>query len=555
MMNQKKSWVFKTRWRIEGTLTSTTPFHVGSGTILDEGDPTQSSLSRRNAPRKESGPESGRFVEVSAVVTDHRGQAYLPATVLKGNLRAWLRARFPANAGQIDRIFGSENTNDPSAESGKAEFLDAFIIGNPPAHESIHFWDEARRTGIVPSVGIDRRTRTAVEKKLFHEEFVPPGVSFSVAITGQGLTDDDLALLLAALEGFNSGPDTGTQQPSIQAGRVTLGAVPHNGRGRFEWRLGSIRRLAKDGAAAWLAKHDAQGQPVIGYDGLDQVPRQDQEALDKKARGLLASLKPIAKLVIEIDLQFEGPFLVNDPRRAKPKDAPESDERANHAPRRDDQGRIILPARSFRGAFRSHAEKIVRTLRSDAGGDPHGPRENRCGPIRERGELGSLSLVAQLFGAPGWGAPIEFSDFVQIEDDRCLLTMRQEFVAIDRFTGGAAFGQKFNADFADRPCLSGTIGVDLDRIGPWSLGLLAVSLRDLIEGDITFGFGAAKGYGACRVIRLETIGAGSQPDVDFSELLPSTTERSNPAARERLDALVGEFRSAVESWGKENAGP
>ena len=28
-------------------------------------------------------------------------------------------------------------------------------------------------------------------------------------------------------------------------------------------------------------------------------------------------------------------------------------------------------------------------------------------------------------------------------------------------------------------------------------GLLALTLRDLLEGDVTFGFGAAKGYGAC----------------------------------------------------------
>ncbi len=71
-------------------------------------------------------------------------------------------------------------------------------------------------------------------------------------------------------------------------------------------------------------------------------------------------------------------------------------------------------------------------------------------------------------------------------------------MAIDRFTGGAAPGLKFDADYADRPRLTGKIRVDLDRIEPWALGLLALTFRDLIEGDITFGFGASKGYGICQ---------------------------------------------------------
>lgn len=59
---------------------------------------------------------------------------------------------------------------------------------------------------------------------------------------------------------------------------------------------------------------------------------------------------------------------------------------------------------------------------------------------------------------------------------------------------------KFNADYADRPRLRGTIGVDLKRAEPWSLGLVALTLRDLVEGDITLGHGASKGYGACQAV-------------------------------------------------------
>jgi hypothetical protein len=43
--------------------------------------------------------------------------------------------------------------------------------------------------------------------------------------------------------------------------------------------------------------------------------------------------------------------------------------------------------------------------------------------------------------------------------------------------------------------------------------LLVLLLRDLIEGDITFGFGSAKGYGACRARISACI-----PDVSLNTL-------------------------------------
>ena len=91
---------------------------------------------------------------------------------------------------------------------------------------------------------------------------------------------------------------------------------------------------------------------------------------------------------------------------------------------------------------------------------------------------------------------LEVSDFVA--DAPLTATEVQEFVAIDRFTGGAADAKKFNAHFVYRPTLKGRLSILLEDLRPWSLGLLALTVRDLIEGDITFGWGASKGYGACR---------------------------------------------------------
>lgn len=86
---------------------------------------------------------------------------------------------------------------------------------------------------------------------------------------------------------------------------------------------------------------------------------------------------------------------------------------------------------------------------------------------------------------------------------------RHEMVAIDRFTGGGKEGAKFNVDYVECPTLKGAIYLDIHRLKAAklknyedalkpTLGLISLLLRDLAEGDISFGFGANKGYGQCR---------------------------------------------------------
>ncbi len=92
-------------------------------------------------------------------------------------------------------------------------------------------------------------------------------------------------------------------------------------------------------------------------------------------------------------------------------------------------------------------------------------------------------------------------------------------VAIDRLHGGAAEGLKFNVEFVMTPTLDGVLTLDLMRIAPWGLGLLALTLRDLVEGDVTFGFGASKGYGAGRLRVSEACIAGRRMRQSVEQLL------------------------------------
>ena len=205
-------------------------------------------------------------------------------------------------------------------------------------------------------------------------------------------------------------------------------------------------------------------------------------------------------------------------------------------PRRDAKGKPYLPAKSFRGAIRSQAERIIRTL------DGHvcfiDEVKPDCKPVEKMADVDRLCLACQLFGGTGWKTPIRISDFrfarleskpkiefktenklaqksvIKTKQGNFTTTFKkkpkiapvltqtkgefeQDFVAIDRFTGGGSDQAKFKARVSNSPLLEGTLEIDLQRIKPWGLGLLALLIRDLMEGDITFGYGAAKGYGHC----------------------------------------------------------
>jgi len=201
-------------------------------------------------------------------------------------------------------------------------------------------------------------------------------------------------------------------------------------------------------------------------------------------------------VTLDITLHGASHFLVNDPSQT----GAIRDQQTGHAPLRDAAGHVVLPASAFRGVLRSQAEKILRTLHgSHAACTPAAV----CAPVETLADVARRCLACQLFGAAGWRSPLAVTDFrtpAPVPEEQ-LLT--QEFLAIDRFTGGGAEHLKFNAKALYQPTLTGQLSVDLQAlaragVGRWALGLLALTLRDLMEGDIRVGFGAAKGYGAVR---------------------------------------------------------
>jgi CRISPR/Cas system CSM-associated protein Csm3 (group 7 of RAMP superfamily) len=491
---------FAQRWFIHGTLTTEGLFHLGDGT-------------REKRRLKE---HDDKDPEVNAIFRDADDRPCIPGSSLKGALRDRLAAASGMPASLVEKLFGA-GADDPKqkdAPAGKIEFHDARVnpVCSPPTVKNVPFLGAKRKvedtwkpddwTGVSNLVAIDRRTRAAREGKLAHRAVVPPQVMFQLLLTADNVDEQDMAWLLWALNQFN--PDL--------ADPMRLGAETGNDWGKLRWKLESVRLLDQAGAKEWIAIFLKSGGTVADP---EKNAKDDTARLNGLA-GKLAGGVAANTLTLKVALAFDGPFLVKDPAKGQKKDEPDAQ------PRLTTDGKLLLPARSFRGALRSQAERIVRTLAgASAAPDPTGDQAETLEWASGEPQWQKLGLPSLLFGATGWGATLEISDFTSsnIVQEKDKIT--QEFVAIDRFTGGSAVdrqagkkvqGKKFQAQFIWAPKLEGAIRLRLD----W----LALLLRDLQEGDITFGLGASKGYGACRVEEFKTQdGQVWQPDACQSDAI------------------------------------
>lgn len=462
---------FSSRWLIRGRLVLRSPLSLRSG-----------ETEMRELPGATE--DDGAAPEVALLQRAANGLPMIPGSSLKGAVRHWVESRLPqAGEAAVKQVFGGgpepiDETDEVWASTGgKAEF-----------HDAVAAWSaEPGSDGRPPpmplrsSTAIDRHTRTAEHRKLFHGEQVPAGTTFAVEITGDGFSDGECDALLAALEGFNAGGD---HLP------LTLGGGGTSGKGRANWYLDEVRRMDVAAVARWLRLPEpcSWRRWILADPGC----LEDAAALRERARlRWRSSGPPFVRLKLEI--AFDGPLLVKDPSRTRPAAEGEGKE-PDALPRLDEQGQLLLPGESVKGALRAQAERIARTI----GLEP----ATAAGP------------AVQVFGNTEQRGLLEVEDFRRC-DGRGLAV--QQFVAIDRFTGGAAPGKLYLFEHGDRPVMAGALTLRLEReatqVGRDAIGLLALTLRDLIDGDITFGLGAAKGYGACRArIAGLHVGGGALPD-------------------------------------------
>jgi len=369
------SWKFWPRYVIRGILHTKTPFFTGSGYTIHHPE-----------IKKDERP-----VDVTAF--PRAGDTpFIPGSTMKGALRGWAE-KYLGEHGLLEEVFGigPDEQGDDQGLSGTACFMDALLGLRRVEPTPLPYWDIKRQTFIEPHVCIDRVAGTALEKMLYYQETVPAGVGFEVEIRGRFSLEShekQVAFLLAALEGFNH-----PEEP------ILLGADTGSAKGRMEWELTSISIFDEDQVKRWLSQ-SSPGHFSRCFRKIDHGKRMHLLFISrcywpKTERN---------RLVIPITISFDSHFLINDPpspseieKKQKEQDAEDPDMR----PLLDERGKSALSGTAIKGALRSQAERILRTMAGVASLNKiacHPGGGDSCQPVQDIKGCKNLCLACKLFG-------------------------------------------------------------------------------------------------------------------------------------------------------------
>lgn len=166
----------------------------------------------------------------------------------------------------------------------------------------------------------------------------------------------------------------------------------------------------------------------------------------------------------------------------------------------------FIPGSSLKGVFRSHIERLIRTLNQESvcvpyinnprNDDPRNDLHMSCSArmrkVSNTAERYRLSCPAcRTFGSLSFTGRLTVSDALPV--GKKPIVEERDGVAIDRFSGGAARGAKFNMTVISAGTFRTTISIRNFEL--WQLGLLQIFLSDLEQGLIRIGSGTSRGLG------------------------------------------------------------
>lgn len=418
----------------------------------------------------------------SCIVRDSEGKAFIPGSSIAGVCRAMLYKFYsqkPENQKTIDKLFGSK-------DNGKA-FL---------TFQNATFCSPTDIKQIRDGVGISRDTLTAADKCKYDFEILPFDTAF------------DMEMWLELPEG-----------ESINVYTPFISTILN------EWRHGRI----------WLGAQTSRG---LGWNTLEDVnvydlnsPQTYLEYINDKNFSKLSSTefeyKPIeidepyswGKIDLDIKINDISGLVI---KSSEPEG--DSEEDVTFIKIQSYEKNIeFIPGASLKGAFRNRAEQILRTLGVPACypvGEP--PKDDKLAISACHKEEHPICSVCFLFGTGELKAGrIYFKDAYA---DKNIDTKKLDYVAINRFTGGALDSAKFDAKIG----IDGTFktSIYLDNPEIYEIALIAHVLKDLLLQDIRIGYGKFKGYGKVKAnIDKITIG-GSEKSKIYKLLSQNSIEMS-----------------------------
>ena len=183
---------------------------------------------------------------------------------------------------------------------------------------------------------------------------------------------------------------------------------------------------------------------------------------------------------------------------------------------RNGVAQVYIPGSSLKGAFRSHVEKIIRTVRpievvvsdpfaktgkDQAAGNWFNDRERDL--KREGKSLDNPTVykdscpVTRLFGSTWFIGRVSIGDAYLKSEIQPRPTEKRDGVGIDRLTGGAAQGAKFELEVVSAGTVFST-QVLLRNFECWQLGAILLVVQDMEDELIRLGSGKSRGLGAVK---------------------------------------------------------
>ncbi len=189
---------------------------------------------------------------------------------------------------------------------------------------------------------------------------------------------------------------------------------------------------------------------------------------------------------------------------------------------RNGQQEVFLPGSSLKGVFRSHSEKIICSLKPHVVCYPFVGHEEKeadlalrrrdfrdsCGErftqyakqnSEQRKQLEARTDLiyhdscptCRLYGSTGFIGRIAMSDAYLASRS---ITEQRDGIGIDRLTGGASHGAKFELEVVSRDVVFES-SIHLRNFEIWQLGMLFVILQDMEDELLHIGSGRSRGLG------------------------------------------------------------
>ena len=542
-----------TRYELTIRLRTASPLHSGG---IDE-----------VVNRVEEGRD--RQTVVRRFARDGRDRPILTGRSVKGALRAACRRYLSGqpdagvaavlNPAALRRLWGDEGKKSASAPL-RAACLTVHTVELCPAGADGAVGTDGAAGELPSRMGnaIDRYWGSVADGALFEHEYLPAGRPLEIVITAQAGLPDGVDVPAGAVE-----PATPEQVETLFElflGLFRSERIAFGGRQGAGW--GRVRPDARPGADFWTLTR----APLGSCDDLVSWLSGGQD--------MAGTITPVDcggpdRMRITVEWNSPTGILVADPRsreaelERKRQEKEKRERAAQEAGRSGEQGdvrddyvparqmrtdtaqgeRLVLPGSSVRGALRSRASRIARTILAAR----RAPVEDWSDTDVHAQLAGDPVLVRDLFGSTEQHGALTVLDTLAVPGSSRLIPHN----AGDRWTGGVAGGALYGEEVHDAQWGDLTLELNPGSFSPradvnrrraaWCL--LGLVLAELAAGALPLGSRGTRGLGQVRVTGIRVEGGPSLGVEDWALAAP---EEGGGAGAGLAEQILDRLRSVNE---------